>query len=204
MFPLVSSAAPLTASQRASIEAELQVLETELASLLASLPSTTSSEATSTEVSTGQVTATVTPAYSYPSAEGILFNDTVTVSNGTASSVYVPTNMTYIPTNSSTTNVPGFAYTIGAGIDSVLYSGTQSPSVTCSPIVDLQEQTGYYEACEIQPGQSVQLQVQIIPTANSKGEYELSLTSFDYTTTTSNSPFTVLPLPNNQTNYVNF
>lgn len=211
LFPFVSSAATLTASQRATLETELQTLETELIAILSTQttePSgalgTASLRTEASEGTTGTVTASVGSTQPYVSAEGALFNIPVTINNETGSPIYVPTNMTEVPTVTTTSNAPGMAYTIIAGQDSIAFAGTENASISCPSLADLNEQTGYYEACEVAAGQSVQMTAQIIPIATKQGVYAITLDSMDYTSTTSDSPFTIIPFQANETNQLYF
>lgn len=198
LFPVLSFAATTTpnATLIVQLKAELAVLEAELAQILM-----TQAPIQATGVGIGTIQASVTSSPTYNSVSGPVYRILLTVTNGSASTIYVPTNLEYVQ---NTTNTgPDIAYTLIPGMGDSVYAGTGAGTAVCAPQVQLPTASGYVQACEIQAGQTstFTLTPSFIPTSLSEGSYSLDVINLSYTTnaTTANPTFEVLPIPSNTT-----
>lgn len=204
--PSFSFAATYTPAQISAMEQLLIQLESELASLLSGSSIGTSVVGTQpvggTATSTGSIQVSVGTTVAYAASAGRLYKTSITVTNDTDSTIYIPTAINYGSTTNAATNTPGITYTMsGGGYPAPVFTGSSSATVTCSPMTVMQGVSGYIQVCSVAPHQASEVDVQITASF-SGGSFAASLTSMDYTTSSTNSSFTVLPLPNNQSNFI--
>lgn len=154
-----------------------------------------------TELS-GEVTASVKDATTiYPGVSSPVFEDTLTVTNDTNSTIYIPTNMIYVPSATQTTNTPGITYTFVPDQSLPAYAGTESAIASCINLIDVQTGTGYMQTCEIPSGEKTAIDLRVTATS-AQGNYALTVGTLDYSTTSSSPSFMVLLLSNNQTEFL--
>jgi hypothetical protein len=211
LLPLASFAATTNYSPQyiAELQQLLALLEQELQAILAtaatppvSTVATSTIGTSSTPVASGMVQVSVGNSTAYMSINGAVYGTTLTVTNGTNSTIYVPAALNYVSSINGTSNVPGITYAIsGTGTPATTYVGTGNGTVDCSPQVELPVPNGYVQGCEILAGQSSQIMVNPTPEPSSTNEgfFTLSITSLTYSDTASNPAFVILPVPSNQT-----
>lgn len=200
VFPFVSSAATLTPAQRQTILNEIQVLENELEALLANQSPETNITQPITTSSPDPLGISIVNMQSYPTIGGLHYGYSINVTNNTSSAMYVPTDITYIGANSST-NIPGFSYSINA--QSGTYQGSETATVSCAPTTLIEESTGYVQVCTIPANTSVPIDVTVTLSPAINGDYSVTLNNLNYAPDAGTVPsiWTVFPI-NNKSNSI--
>lgn len=179
---------------------QVQTLEAQLTSQIGGLGSSSLGTESVGGAASGSVTVEMDSDSAYTAMSGPFYNIAMTINNGTGNTIYVPAAMNYVSELNSTSNVPGFTYTLASKAGQIV-AGTGTGVVSCSPQVDLPVQgtLGYIQACEIKAGESAELTFTPNPDPYVSGEYPISLMGLSYTTTTTNPAFTILTIPSNET-----